>query len=433
MRRSHGADVSYVYPAPVDEPNRAIGTASLLALGVNGIVGVGIFFAPSALAAEVGATGSVLVLLAVAAALVPVALCFAILGKRFPVDGGPVAFARDAFGPRTAFAVGWLAYASALFSSAAVVSGLVQATFGAGPKSTAIAVGAALVLAAIVALGVDVSRRAWSTLTALKFAPLVALAFVSVVSTRVAEPAPADAAVFTASGALRAALTACFAFQGFEIIPVIAGQTKRVERAVPRAILGSLLFAAALYAVLQWGFVRSGVPLTSTEPLVDAGARLSGPRFGAVLRAGTSVSALGIAFGMMVTTPRYLSAATSGRLAATDPRGVPRRALFVTAVALVCLLTFARLAELFVLSSLAVVIQYAAVALSLLRLAARRRHGLGPKHYLPAIATLLFSVTLLGSPSATEWRVFAALLVVGVFAYFFAGVRGGRRAHEPPP
>ena len=59
--------------------------------------------------------------------LVPVALAFAVLGGRFDEDGGPVVFARAAFGPLPAFVVGWIAYVSAIASSAAVIVGLTTA------------------------------------------------------------------------------------------------------------------------------------------------------------------------------------------------------------------------------------------------------------------------------------------------------------------
>src|SRR5688500_3637233 len=110
-------------------PLRPVGPVHLLALGVNGIVGVGIFFAPADLAARAPGSGTAVFALT-ALALMPVALAFAVLGGRFDEDGGPVVFARDAFGPLAAFVVGWIAYVSAIASAAAVIVGL---TTAAGP------------------------------------------------------------------------------------------------------------------------------------------------------------------------------------------------------------------------------------------------------------------------------------------------------------
>src|SRR4051812_13182318 len=101
---------------------------TLLALGINGIIGAGIFFTPRAVAAVVPGYAGVIIYVAVAPLLVPSGLVFARLGRAFPEDGGPYLYARAAFGPSAAFGVGFTTYVSALFSTAAVVVGLVDVT-----------------------------------------------------------------------------------------------------------------------------------------------------------------------------------------------------------------------------------------------------------------------------------------------------------------
>src|SRR5512147_279266 len=100
-------------PRPAERASRPVGALQLLALGVNGIVGVGIFFVPAAVAARAPGLGTVMVFVCTGLALLPAAACFAALGRRFDEDGGPVVFARAAFGPRVSFLVGWIAYVSA--------------------------------------------------------------------------------------------------------------------------------------------------------------------------------------------------------------------------------------------------------------------------------------------------------------------------------
>src|SRR5690606_5790633 len=101
-----------------------LGLFSLSALGINGMVGVGIFFVPSSIAALIpGALGTWVYALTVLA-VAPVAACYSVLGARFPRDGGPYVWAQAAFGERVGFAVGWVSYVSAVFSTAAVLSGL---------------------------------------------------------------------------------------------------------------------------------------------------------------------------------------------------------------------------------------------------------------------------------------------------------------------
>ena len=162
------------------KPERAIGHFQLLALGLNGIVGVGIFFAPAAVAADAPGLGLVFVFVATGLALLPAALTFARLGSRFDEDGGPIVFARAAFGERVSFLVGWVAYVSALFSTSAVIAGLTRATmpsFGVaeGPLSRLAPALLASALAAVVAAGLRLSARVWTGLTVLKLLPLLLL------------------------------------------------------------------------------------------------------------------------------------------------------------------------------------------------------------------------------------------------------------------
>ena len=163
--------------AEATRPDRAVGRLQLLALGVNGIVGVGIFFAPAAVAADAPGLGTVVVFVATGLALLPAALTFARLGARFDEDGGPVVFARAAFGERASFLVGWVAYVSAIFSTAAVIVGLTRATLPALGLADALLLRLApalltTLLASVVAAGLRLSARVWTSLTVLKLLPL---------------------------------------------------------------------------------------------------------------------------------------------------------------------------------------------------------------------------------------------------------------------
>lgn len=413
---------------------RAIGAWQLLALGVNGIVGVGIFFAPAAVAARAPGLGTVVVFLVTGLALVPAAFAFAALGRRFDEDGGPVVFARAAFGPRVAFLVGWVAYVSAFFSASAVIAGLTRASapaFGidsAGGRGAA-AAGLALVLALVVASGVRLSARVWTGLTVLKLVPLLLLVGALAAFGR-GSAAPAAAA--PSASWLAAGLTVMFAFQGFEIVPVVAGQVRSSARAVPLATVGSLLLAILLYALLALACVVALPGLAaSAAPLADAAGALGGPGLGRLVAAGTSVSALGIAFGMMVTTPRYLSSLAAGEhhllgLDRTSAKGVPLRAVAVTAALVVAVVGTGELAELFVLSSIAVLMQYGVSALALIVLARRRSLGLQPRDAWPALPTLAVGLALVAfGATGREALVAAATVLVGVVLLALVARRRG--------
>jgi basic amino acid/polyamine antiporter, APA family len=407
---------------------RPVGFLALLALGINGIVGVGIFFAPADVARGAPGWQSILVFAFTGLALAPVAATFSVIGRRFDEDGGPVVFARAAFGELASFLVGWVAYVSAFASTTAVMSGLTAAvappSWSAGAKGLA-AAGLATLLAAVCAAGIRLSAWVWTVLTGLKLVPLLALVVVYLAA---GLPGPASPATSVpAASLLRAALLATFTFQGFEIIPVIAGQIRSSERDIPWAIGGALGSSALLYVALQAACVAALPALVSSgTPLADTAAVLAGPWLARVVVLGTSVSALGIAFGMMATTPRYLSALATGgrslpfRLDRMGLRGVPLRALFVTWLLVVSLLQAGSLSEFFALSSVAVLAQYGVTALSLLALALRRERGLGPGDAWSALPTIVVAVALVVfGARAREAGVAGCALLLGLLLRWY--------------
>jgi APA family basic amino acid/polyamine antiporter len=401
---------------------RPVGLLALLALGINGIVGVGIFFAPAEVARGAPGWKSILVFAVTGLALAPVAATFSTVGRRFDEDGGPVVYARAAFGELASFLVGWVAYVSAVASTTAVMSGLTTAL--APPSWGARRIGlvaAALVslLALVCAAGIRLSAWVWTALTGLKLLPLLALVAVYVAAGLPGPASPATAA--PTLDLLRAALLATFAFQGFEVVPVIAGQVRSSEHHIPWAIGGALGSSALLYVALQAACVAALPALSASgSPLADAAGALAGPWLSRVVVLGTSVSALGIAFGMVATTPRYLSALATGGgslpfdLDRTSAKGVPLRALFVTWLLVAGLLQAGSLSEFFALSSVAVLAQYGVTALSLLALARRRERGLSPRDAWSAFPTIVVTVALVAGAHLHEALVAGGALALGL-------------------
>ncbi len=409
------------------EPRRALGVWSLLALGVNGIVGVGIFFTPNLVARLLPGTPGVWAYALTLLALLPVALTYARLGARFDRDGGPYVWACAAFGPGAGFVVGFAAYASAVLSTSAVIAGLGEYTaplLGFGGQKTAFSLLAALLFAAIVAAGLKPSAWVWSSLTVLKLLPLLLLVAVFLAAGRQelssAPVAPAAPAVSWS----RAVLLIVFPMQGFEIVPVPGSHVRSAKRAIPIATIGSLVLCGGLYMLLHWACVRSVVDLGSSEaPLVAAAGSLGGLRLAQVVSAGTNISAIGIAFGMLAMTPRYLSALESGAAeigfsAHESPQQVPRRALFVTLVLVAILLSWGALSRLFVLSSVAVLFQYSVSVLSLGWLSLKRVHGLSPRDARSAPFALVALVVVASAVERAELWVMSGIVLVALLLWF---------------
>ena len=411
--------------APVEpEQRRALGVWSLLALGVNGIVGVGIFFTPNLVARWVPGMAGVWAYALTLLALLPVAVTYARLGARFDRDGGPYVWASAAFGPAVGFVVGFVAYASAVLSTSAVLAGLGEYTaplLGFGAQKQAFSLLAAMLFAAVVGGGLRPSAWVWSSLTVLKLLPLLLL--VGVFFT-VGHDVPASAPLVTTQSWSRAVLLIVFSMQGFEIVPVPGSHVRSAERAIPIATIGSLVLCAGLYMLIHWACLRSLGDLASSDaPLIAAARAQGGFRLAALVSLGTNVSAVGIAFGMMAMTPRYLAALDFG--AAKSPgfvpesrQQVPGRALFVTLVLVVTLLSWGALSRLFVLSSVAVLFQYSVSVLSLGYLALKRAHGLSPRDAVSAPLALVALGLVARAVERAELLVMSGIVGVALLLWF---------------
>jgi APA family basic amino acid/polyamine antiporter len=413
---------------PADPARQVLGFWSLLTLGINGIVGVGIFFAPAELARLVPGPASALAFVVTAALLLPVAWTYGRLGSAYPEDGGPFVWARVALGERFGFGVGFVAFASALLSTAAVVSALGQYLAPAlglngGLARWAFQVGAAAVFSGIALLGLRLSAGVWSVLTVLKLLPLLCLAFASV---RGGLGVGAGAFSLSGGGLARAALLAVFPLQGFEIVPVPAGEVRGGRRTVLAATVLSLIFASLLYVLLQLACVHALKALADTPaPIQAAGFRYyRGPAARALFTMGANISAVGIAFGMFAMTPRYLAAlgteALLGASLSRERRGVPVLALGLTTALVMVLVSSSTLSALFVVSSLAVLSQYAVSAAALFRLAWRRERGLGLLDLCLAPLTLLAIFALAQAAEPAELLTLTLVLLGG---FVLLGVR----------
>lgn len=348
----------------------------VVCIGLNAIVGSGIFMLPDDLAREMGVY-SPLAFLLCALGLLPVALCYAEAARRVDRTGGPYVYAREAFGVSVGFLVGVMCLANAVVSFAAVASAaaayaarLVPAL--ASPerlKLTALAI--VLAFVSLNYRGARPGSRAINLFTFAKFGVLFTLICALVPHLSFSHVAPELPRGFAGVGA--ATFTALFAAQGFEVVPVPAGETADPERAVPRAVVGSLLAASCVYVVVQsmLVFSHAGLARISDAPLADAALAVV-PGLALLVLFGGLISTMGFVSGSALGTPRYLFAMGADgllarSLAAVHPRfDSPHRAIVVTAVLVAILVLAFDYRALLGMSNVSVAVQYLATCLAVL-------------------------------------------------------------------
>jgi basic amino acid/polyamine antiporter, APA family len=396
---------------------RVLTTFDVTCIGVNAIVGSGIYLFPGKLQAALG-PASILAWVATGALCLPLALSFAELGSLEARSGASFRYAQVAFGPAVGFLVGWSAWVTSLLSWAAVASGIPPylAAFAPGIDQGAAArtVSAAAIvgLGALNFVGVRPGARLTDALTIGKLIPLVIFIGAGLFAWRGDAFHPfSPAQGFSALPALL--LVTMFAYQGFEVVGVPAGEVRDPQRSVPRGVIASVLIAALLYALIQIVFVGVGGRATSA-PLPDAARIFLGPFGAGLLALGGVISMLGFNAGTALCTPRYLQALAEERLvpaalARSHPRfetpGLAIAASTLVAAALALVLDFDKLVDLAVLAVLG---QYVATSAALVRL------GRTLRNKLLGLASIVISVGFGLQCTLEQVAVLAAVMAIGV-------------------
>ena len=414
---------------------RELSLLDAVGIGVNGIVGSGIYLLVAPLA-RVGGGSSVAGVLGCGVLCVLIALCFAELSSTYDRSGGPYIYARDAFGLHVGYAVGWLGMATGVLGLAAVSVGFAAALGRFVPAASAlrvpIGVGLICVLGAVNYLGVKAGGRTSTVLSIIKIVPLVLVALLGL---RFAGRVPLT---LHPREAVSAAFLSIFMMSGFEYAAVPAGEVKDARRSVPLAIVGSIAFASLLYALLQFAALGALPDLAAHEqPLPDVAVRVLGAWGGPLLGFAAVLSMLGFCAGVALVAPRYFTAlADDGHLPAklreTRPAILVSTA-FASALAIV--LGYASLVD---VSNVVILSGYALTCLATLVLRYRRpdlprryRLPLGPA--IPLLAFLAALALLIAArPRAQEWRFSLVLLIIG-FALRGATLLARRRVPGAQP
>ncbi len=291
---------------------RALSRFDLTAIGVNQVIGGAIFLMPSQVTALVG-NWSPFAFLAVGFASLLVALCFAEAGSRFEGTGGPYLYTRAAFGRFAAFEVGWMQWFTRAASYASVANGVVLAIGFYWPAVTT-GWSRALVLAALMGALTFINVRgirqsAWTVdiLTIGKLVPLAVFIAVGVFCMEPGRLSPLPPVTMEQASA--AALLLIFAFGGYEVVPVPAGEANVPRRHVPFALVSTILVVTAVMTAAQVVAMGTHPGLAaSATPLADSAFLFMGSAGALMISIGSIVSMTGNNAGQVLTGSRMLFA-----------------------------------------------------------------------------------------------------------------------------
>jgi APA family basic amino acid/polyamine antiporter len=275
---------------------------------VGGIIGSGIFFTPAEVAKALPTGGLILAVWSVGGLVaLSGALAYAELGAMMPDAGGAYVYIREAFGPLAAFLCGWMTLllisTGALAAVAMGFSGYVGRYVDLSPVGGRIGMAALtiVVLGATNYAGVKPGAVVQNVLTLAKIVALGAL----VVSgfwlwAAVGAPVPVPDAPAPRSSLLAgfaaAFVAVLFTIGGWQQLNMVAGEIRRPEWTIPRALTSGIAIVIAIYlganAVYVHVLGRDGLA-ASGAVAADTAVALVGSMGGTLITLGAMLSILG--------------------------------------------------------------------------------------------------------------------------------------------
>lgn len=420
---------------------RGIRRWDLVALAINGIIGAGIFGLPAKVFALIG-TYSLIAFIACAIVVTLIILCFAEVSSRFDETGGPYLYARKAFGPTVAFEIGWLMWLARITAFAANCNLLViylgyfwPPVAGTWWRAVTIVFVVAM-LTSINVIGVRQSAIVSNVFTVGKLVPI--LIFIGAGLFFVNPNAFAFGPRPGVGAFSQSILLLIYAFTGFEMAVIPAGEVRNPQKHLPRALLIAIAVVAVVYVLIQIVCVGTLPELAqSQKPLADAGSRFLGTAGGVIISAGAMISITGNLNILVLSGSRIpFAIAEQQQLPSVFARvhqryATPHVAIFATAAIMLLLTMSSSFLAALTISAIARLLTYGATCVSLPIL--RRKSSRPPIFKLPggtliAALSLMLAVWLLANSTWKEARAAAVAALAGLIIYFGYRVYARRTA-----
>jgi APA family basic amino acid/polyamine antiporter len=313
---------------------RGLGPWASASIVVGTVIGTGVFLKTAVMAQLGGSPLWVLVAWGVAAALsFTGAMTYSELGGMFPSAGGEYVYLRQGYSPFMGYLYAWNRFwiatpgsiAAYAVGSATFLSTAVPLDRFGGIR--AVGIGLIVVFTAVNCLNVRSGGRLQTVLTVMKIVMIVGLAAGALLTPRGSWSHLAGGGGFPGASAFGAmVLAALWAYDGWNNLPMAAGEIRDPQKNLPRATIYGMFAVLATYALVNLGYFHalplSEIVTASSEAHPDAPAVaakaasvfLGGP-VQALLAIAMTLSAISAMNGSMLTGARVPYAVAKDGLA----------------------------------------------------------------------------------------------------------------------
>jgi len=443
---------------------RVLGVWQLTAIGIGGIIGVGVFVLAGQQAAVNAGPAVALSFLIAGIASGAAALCYAEFAGLIPVTGSAYTYGYATLGEFIAWLIGWdllLEYALIVAVVAIGWSGYVQSLLGAANIHLPVWAQGAMgtgegrvfnVIAALVTLAVAallVMRTEWGARFNTVIVAIKVLAVVIVIGVGIffVEPAnwhpfipervvgPDGVGHFGFKGVATAAAVVFFAVFGYDTLTTAAEESKNPQRDLPRAVLLSLGVSMAFYLAVS--LILTGMvhyeSLNSDAPVADAFKARGLGWIAALISASAVVGIASVLFAFMLGAARIWFALSRdgllpGWFAKVHPTyGTPHRPTIALGVFTAVVAGLFPLGEVAKLVNIGVLSAFIVICASVILLRIRKpdlpRAFRTPLVPLVPLIGIAFSIWLLSELALITWTVFLVWVAIGLVVYFGYGIR----------
>ncbi|WP_037029858.1 APC family permease [Psychrilyobacter atlanticus] len=320
-----------------------LGFWSIILLGINTILGSGIFLLPGSFYIALNERGIFPTLIVIATVL-SISLCFAEASGIFEGYGGPYIYVREAMGEFMGFQVGFMKWVISLLAWATMAvafADLLVAFLDIGhiPYIEKILAGLLIIILSYINfLGVELTKSLNNIVSLGKMVPILLFVFIGIkyigqsnllLITRGPEG--------LITGIKDPILILFYAFTGFESIAVAARDMKTPLKNLPKGIIGVMIGITILYLILIFsilGILGRNIDPDS-YPIFHAAYLLLGPLGGSFFSSGIIMSIIGINIASSFTSPRSIVALSEKKtmpefLSRKNKYGTPGAAIILT-------------------------------------------------------------------------------------------------------
>ena len=403
--------------------NKLLSPAAIFLLGVNSIIGSGIFLLSGKIYEDAG-IWSLLAILCAGLSIFVIAFAYANMSKIYSKNGGAFVYAKETFGRFQGFIVGMVTWLLGTVTLATEVSALLTAMKMILPNLNSRLIGIIIILA----LGI-ISYFGSSIIAGLdnltSFVKIVlVLVFIFTCLWLVRGLNFSSPNLLTASSAniggfngfLSAYGTVFFFFTGFSFLPVNAEKMKNPAKNLPKMMSLVMLTCLAVYLIIQTITIGAlGPELTKTlVPAATAFSKIVGSIGIPLFVVGICFSIFGVIVATTFNTPTILASLAQAHedvpmfVSKNNRFGTPTWAIILTTVCGIALFLSGNYVFLSGLTVFMSFVQYLSTGLA----------NIKKKFLLIGIGSVLFSLVLLTSFTLSVLILGLGILILLVMIYF---------------